>query len=89
MADLEMARRWRLILGRYADRSLAEGCSAPGDLELDQLLGYLYDREYTSRGLTVENRTGGRESSVLRAVTWLERSRELFTRDTFERLQTQ
>ena len=43
--DLELIAR--LVLGRYAESNLPRG---GGDAELDQALGYLYDREYTARG---------------------------------------
>jgi hypothetical protein len=90
----EQARRWRLILGRYADTNLA-GVFEAADAELDRLLGFLYDREYEGRGHRIHSRPrsggqgGGRERSSLTAVNWLERSRELFPKDTFERLQNQ
>ena len=85
----EVARRWRLILGRYAEGGLA-GQLSGGDAELDQVLGYLYDREYTERGHRHQRGAGGSlDPSSLTAINWLERTRKLFPRSTFERLQTQ
>ena len=40
-------RRWRMVLGRYAESALPR---SPGDAGLDDALAYLYDREYTGRG---------------------------------------
>ena len=86
----EAARRWRLILGRYAERSLSGNQFDKDDGEIDQVLAFLYDREYAERGH--RSQRGGRGSldpSQLTAITWLERSRKLFPRSTFERLQNQ
>ncbi|MCL2316514.1 MAG: VWA domain-containing protein [Actinomycetia bacterium] len=90
-AARERARRWRLILGRYADRSLAANTSLTGtDADLEHALGYLYDREYAERGHRMTPGSGGSlDPSALNAITWLERTRQLFPRSTFERLQTQ
>ena len=47
--DAERAvRRWRMVLGRYAESALPR---RDDDAGLDETLGYLYDREYTGRGL--------------------------------------
>ena len=42
-------RRWRLALGRYAERSL--GPLDGRDGEADRVLDYLYSREHARRGL--------------------------------------
>ncbi|MDR1187316.1 MAG: VWA domain-containing protein [Bifidobacteriaceae bacterium] len=103
MNDREQGRRWRLILGRYADRSLAGsggrgGALEAADLDLDQVLGFLYDRQYTERGHLLNrpdgigqgrDQGGGSGPSALTAITWLERTRKLFPQETFERLQTE
>jgi hypothetical protein len=93
----ERCRRWRLILGRYAEDSLG-GPGGPGgppgglsgtDGDLDRVLGFLYDREYADRGHRLNDRAGGLGPSRLTALTWLERARALFPTSTFERLQTE
>ena len=53
-ADLDhdlAVRRWRMVLGRYAQSALPRH---PEDADLDGTLGYLYDREYTERGHRLE-----------------------------------
>ena len=41
--DRELAaRRWRMVLGRYAEPALPR---SQQDAELDEALGYVYDRE--------------------------------------------
>ena len=96
-ADLDhdlAVRRWRMVLGRYAQSALPRH---PGDADLDDTLGYLYDREYTERGHRLGDsgaanrdgagRGGGLEASALRAVDWLDGARRLFPASTIERLE--
>lgn len=82
----EASRRWRLVLGRYADNALP---NAPADANLDRTLGYLYDREYEARGH--RHGSGGQggtlDPSALRAIDWLGRAQKLFPRSTMERLE--
>ncbi|WP_226997149.1 VWA domain-containing protein [Tessaracoccus aquimaris] len=85
MSGDERARRWRLVLGRYADEPLGSGLSA-GDADLDTALGFVYDREYSQRGL-LEPGGGGRQSRGVAALSWLEKSKALFPASTLERLQ--
>jgi len=90
MHTTETARRWRLILGRYADGALPQSQFGGADVELDQVLGYLYDREYTERGHRLQRGGGGRlDPTQLTAIKWLERTRQLFPRSTFQRIQNQ
>jgi len=88
--ETESLRRWRLMLGRYAAQPLAGGSFDAGDWKLDQALEYLYGREYEGRGLTRSpGGAGSLDPSQLRAVDWLTRSRKLFPKEVFERMQTQ
>jgi Mg-chelatase subunit ChlD len=88
--DDESLRRWRLMLGRYAAQPLAHAAFGASDWKLDQALEYLYGREYEGRGLArPSGGPGSLDPSALRAVDWLNRSRKLFPRDVFERMQTQ
>lgn len=87
MSD-DAARRWRLVLGRYAGDALGGGAMNPRDQELDAVLDYLYGREYAGK---VRNPRGGRgaglDPSQVKALDWLQRSRKLFPPDVFERVQ--
>lgn len=78
------ARRWRLVLGRYAEGPLPREA---GDEGLDDTLGYLYDREYTSRGHRHAKSGGSLDPSVVTAISWLGRARLQFPRSTLERMQ--
>ena len=81
----EQTRRWRLVLGRYAEPNLPRDA---GDAEIDQALGYLYDREYTARGHRHARGGGGSlDPSAVKAIKWLGKSRGLFPASTLERLQ--
>lgn len=98
IGDDEAARRWRLVLGRYAAENL--GVQA-GDERLESTLGYLYDREYTARGHAAGRGTGkgrGGPGSLdgsqphgvdFSALGWLGEARSLFPRETFERMQVE
>ena len=83
-------RRWRLILGRYASQPLAHAAFSAADWQTEQALEYLYGREYEGRGLARAQGAGGSlDPSQLRAIDWLNRSRKLFPREVFERMQAQ
>jgi VWA domain containing CoxE-like protein len=90
MATEKHLRRWRLILGRYAAQPLAHASFSGEDWKLDQTLEYLYGREYEGRGLArPSGGAGSLDPTQLRAIDWLNRSRKLFPREVFERMQTQ
>ena len=77
--------RWRLVLGRYADRRLPQGGGAgAGYARMDRALDYLYGREYKGRGLRQEPGSGSLDPSQLTLVNWLNEVRELFPQDTVE-----
>ena len=81
-------RRWRMVLGRYAESALPRW---DDDAGLDETLGYLYDREYTGRGLRHGRGVGsggGLGASALRAVDWLDGARRLFPASTLQRLES-
>ena len=86
--SLDAARRWRLILGRYSDQSLSAANLSGEQLKLQRNLDYLYQNEYKRRGVQQgSNRHGGLEGSQLTAINWLNQSRKLFPKSTFERMQ--
>ncbi len=84
MSDLE--QRWRLVLGRYSERRLPppEGVG----VEMDQALGFLYDRLYADRGLRAEGgeKSAGLEDSAPHVVDWLDSIRELFPEEVCQEL---
>ncbi|MBQ4782795.1 VWA domain-containing protein [Pectobacterium versatile] len=83
-------KRWRLILGHYADEALGKAAFDAHDLKVERTLDYLYRREYQRRGLKQEGgRHGSLDQSQLTAVNWLNQARKLFPCSTFERMQSQ
>lgn len=89
MTDVELRRRWRLVLGR--DSEPAGGELSEVDGARDAALDYLYQREYAQRthGPRDQERGAGSEGSRLTAVRWLEGVRRLFPQGTVEALQRQ
>lgn len=75
--------RWRLVLGRYAERRVSNTLTGQ-DSRRDRALEYLYGREYEGRGLRKELGPGSLDSSQMTLVTWLNEVRELFPQDTVE-----
>ncbi len=88
MSANEAARRWRLVLGRYAGDTLGAEVLSAHDRELDGSLDYLYGREYEGKRMARGGARGaGLEPSQVQALDWLERTRKLFPREVFERVQ--
>jgi Mg-chelatase subunit ChlD len=75
--------RWRLVLGKYAERRVP-GTLQGVDRRRDQVLEYLYGREYEGRGVRKEPGAGSLDPSQVTLVTWLNDVRELFPQDTVE-----
>jgi Mg-chelatase subunit ChlD len=79
--------RWRLLLGRFADRGLGGALGGPGRdgyRRMDRVLEYLYGREYAGRGVRSEGRGADLSASVLTVPDWLRDVRDLFPGDTAE-----
>ncbi|MHB1001338.1 MAG: VWA domain-containing protein [Armatimonadota bacterium] len=84
--------RWRLVLGRFAERALG----SPGDgryQQMDRVLDYLYGREYAGRGVRDHReipdgqRSGGMGASQLTVPDWIREVRDLFPMETVEVIQ--
>ncbi len=78
--------RWRLVLGRYADRRLETAALSGRQQRIDAALESLYGREYEGRGLreTGPRGPGSLDGSRPRLVDWLGEVRDLFPRETVE-----
>jgi Mg-chelatase subunit ChlD len=91
MNDPVLLRRWRLVLGRYAERSLpAEGLTG-AERRADRALDYLYAREMEKRGLRRDKQGKGRMGSLdpsrLTPLGWLGELRDLFPQSVCETVQ--
>ncbi|MEC8580330.1 MAG: VWA domain-containing protein [Pseudomonadota bacterium] len=78
-------RRWRLALGRYAERQM--GGLSKSDVRMDRTLDYLYGREYDKRGLHRPKGPGTLDPTQMKALDWLGSARKLFPQSVFEVLQ--
>lgn len=80
--------RWRLVLGRYAQQQLGNGAAlGPKQQRMERALDYLYGREYRGRGVRAEQSAGSLDPSVLSVPHWLNEVRELFPKETVERIE--
>jgi len=85
--ESEVLRRWRLILGRHAQKPLEGEAMDRRTRDLDRTLSWLYDREHAQRGLM--GKGGGLEASQLTPIEWLGKVHELFPREVSERIEIQ
>lgn len=79
-AAVEVALRWRLVLGRHAERPLPLP-SGDDNGRTDRALGYLYDRDHAARAHRWGGSGGG---DGLTIPAWLHEVRQLFPRETVE-----
>ncbi len=85
MADhQEILNRWRLVLGKYANEQLSFSADEIRLMEMDEVLDYLYSREYGEEQEVRTKRSGGSESSQLTIPRWLSRIKTLFPKHTVE-----
>ncbi len=89
MSDPLLVRRWRLALGRYADRSLPSDGMSGAERRADRALDYLYAREMEKRGLRRDKkgRAGSLDPSQLTPLGWLGELRDLFPQSVCETVQ--
>ncbi|MBD8527671.1 VWA domain-containing protein [Pseudomarimonas arenosa] len=80
---MSAVQRWRLVLGKYAERLSSSGLEGEA-ARIDSALDYLYGREYQGRGLRKETGPGSLDASQITLVNWLGQVRELFPRQTAE-----
>lgn len=85
--DQQTLNKWRLILGSFSQEEL------PLDenyREMDNVLDFLYSREYGSeQGIRQDSPTGGRGQSQLTVPNWIAKLRKLFPAETVEIMQKQ
>ena len=89
MTDPTRMRRWRLALGRYAERAMPNAGLSQGDLRADRALDYLYAREMEKRGMRRDKgRSGSLDPSQLTPLGWLGELRDLFPKSVLETVQS-
>lgn len=94
MADnkIENLNKWRLMLGKYSENAISfgEGDGLINYMDMDNLLEFLYDREYSEEdGVRKESRDrrGSLDPSCLTVPRWITEIRKLFPKDTVEILE--
>jgi len=87
--DAQQLKRWRMVLGRYADPALNQPALDGAERRMDRTLDYLYARELARRGLRRDKPAfGSLDPSQLSALDWIGEVRELFPRSVLETLQS-
>lgn len=85
MADeQEVLNRWRLVLGKYAADQIGFSSGELQYMEMEDVLDYLYAREYGEEQEVRKERRGGQAGSALTVPSWIERIRKLFPKQTVE-----
>lgn len=85
MADeQEILNRWRLVLGKYAKEQIPFSGGLRNQGEMEEVLDYLYSREYTQEQEIRQERSGGSGESQLTIPRWLTRIKTLFPQKTVE-----
>jgi Mg-chelatase subunit ChlD len=80
--------RWRMALGRYADRQLGSSGLSADELRRDQLLERIYAERGRQRGLRLGRAgEGSLDPSQITIPDWLNESRRLFPASVFETIQ--
>jgi Mg-chelatase subunit ChlD len=89
VTDPVSQRRWRLALGRFAERELGNEGMSRADLRADRALDYLYAREMEKRGMRRGRggSAGSLDPSQLTTLGWLGELRELFPQSVLETVQ--
>lgn len=78
--------KWRLILGEYAAEQISYSDAAVSYLEMEQMLDFLYSREYGEEE-GMRERRGGTGESNLTVPKWITKIRKLFPKQTVEILE--
>ena len=76
--------RWRLMLGSSAKGQISFSEGSVRYLEMEDVLDFLYEREYGEEQEIRKDRTGGKEASALAVPSWIGKMRRLFPRRTVE-----
>lgn len=85
MADeQEVLNRWRLVLGKYSSDRISFSGNAMNYMEMEDVLDYLYSREYGDDQEVRKDTSGGQGDSVLTVPRWLNKMKQLFPKKTVD-----
>jgi uncharacterized protein with von Willebrand factor type A (vWA) domain len=87
--NTETLRRWRLVLGKYADKGLGGPNLSQSDQRADRALDYLYAHELARRGMRSGKggHGGSLDPSQITPLAWLDEVRKLFPQSVLETVQ--
>lgn len=84
-ADEEaVLNRWRLVLGKYAAGQISFSGGELNWMDMEDVLDYLYAREYGEEQEIRQERGGGSGDSRLTVPHWLSKMKKLFPKHTVE-----
>lgn len=84
MDDGQVLNRWRLVLGKYASGQISYSGGDVNYMGMEEVLDYLYSREYGEEQEIRQERQGGSGDSQLTVPKWLHEMKKLFPRQTVE-----
>ena len=84
MDDGQVLNRWRLVLGKYASGQISYSGGGVNYMGMEEVLDYLYSREYGEEQEIRKDRRGGSEGSQLTVPRWLHEMKKLFPKQTVE-----
>ena len=88
MKNINQLNKWRLMLGKYAGEQIQFGDDSVRYMEMEDVLDYLYSREYGEES-GVRQERGGSGSSQLTVSHWINEVRRLFPKETVEIMEKQ
>lgn len=81
--EQDALNRWRLVLGKYAANRIRFGGDSIRYMDMEDVLDYLYSREYGEEQ-DIRQERGGNGDSQLTVPSWLHQMKRLFPRETVE-----
>lgn len=81
---IEQLNKWRLILGRFSKEQIEFGGNSLHYMEMEEVLDFLYSREYGDESDIRSDKSGGNGASSITVSKWLEKIRTLFPQETVE-----
>ncbi|MCI9188913.1 MAG: VWA domain-containing protein, partial [Lachnospiraceae bacterium] len=85
--EQEILNRWRLVLGKYASGQISFSGGGLNYMDMENVLDYLYSREYGEEQEIRKDRQGGSDGSQLTVPSWLHQVKKLFPKQTVEVLE--
>ncbi len=83
--DKQLSQRWRLVLGRFANKNLPASHLNSTQAEQDSVLEQLYKKQLQRRGMRT---SGTLEDTQLQVINWLDKADRLFPASVKEKMQT-